>query len=200
VDILSIIDSIPGLIHRHAASLLLTQAQIETLLDAHKAGLSRACKKLEHDTSKELANTRLDLVLDRPSAFFVEVMHPVYQAVQREYGAGTKNRVIAIMETHLTLAGSQSPFTRMVDMFTTRWEADCDRCLELLKTPAKDIMDRIHQQVQDTFNNNIEGKSGKDFLKALTGWLDSPHGEQKADDIQAEPRKILRRFERAGLL
>jgi hypothetical protein len=191
----ALLDEILKVVDQHAAGIMLPRTPLSIFLEAEKHVISRRCEEIETTTRKNLRNTKLDLIVDRPSSFFTQAMAHTYRDCRRQRGTDYKIRVKTVMNSHLSLDGQPSPFYQTAENFEEAIKADTKKAAATLWRKVKLIMEQIHHHCSYMINSKETDPAEEKLKNALRDFLCGKcHGYQRFDDIKADLRRLERRY------
>jgi hypothetical protein len=194
----ALLDEILQIVDQHSAGIMLPRTPLSIFLEAEKCGISRQCEEFESATRKNFRNTKLDLIVDRPSAFFAQAMAQTYRECRGQRGTGYKVRVQTIMNSHLSLDDQASPFHQTTERFAEAVKADTQRAAAMLGRKVKNIMEQIHHHCTYMINSKETNPAEEKLKNSLREFLcGNDRGYQHFDDIKADLRRLKRRYKEA---
>ncbi|KAF1827316.1 uncharacterized protein K489DRAFT_366486 [Dissoconium aciculare CBS 342.82] len=194
-SLLKLLDEIPRTVGQHAASVMLPEKPLNMFIEAEKYGIARHCEQFQASIRKEFRNAKLDLTVDRPSAFFAQAMAQAYRMYRNKRGRGSKENVQTTMKTHLSLGGPTSPFHQTADLFQKAIKMDIERTSAVLTKNVKVIMEQIHHHCSYMINAKKTDTSEEQLKVSLRDFLcGRDTGYQHFEDIKADLKRIKRRY------
>jgi hypothetical protein len=193
-ELSALLEKVLKIVEGHPARMMLPRASLEVLFRAMKQGIRRSCEDFQNATTKEHRDIKLNLTLDRESAFFTQAMVDAYEQCRgQSAGKGSKGRMEAAMTSYLSLRRDSSPFSVMLRLLSEAIGADAEKSIALLSKEVKDIMVQIHDMFKDMLHPKQTEETEENLKQLLRSYLDES-ALQQFEDIKLQLKAIKRRY------